>query len=160
MLFRAAPMAYGGSQARGWIRAIAAGLHHSSQQCWILNRLSEARDWTHNLIVSSQIRFHCTMTGTATQLLNTRQWILIHWLRRAYTSLSRSQIYHHVPVGAYLRSQKSYCLELSAVTNGILPSLGGLRVILFLCCWLFKTRKCDRWAWSKTGLTFTVSFLL
>ena len=27
--FRAAPAAYGGSQARGWIRAIAAGLHHS-----------------------------------------------------------------------------------------------------------------------------------
>ena len=25
----AAPAAYGGSQARGWIRAIAAGLHHS-----------------------------------------------------------------------------------------------------------------------------------
>ena len=27
-LFTAAPMAYGGSQARGWIGAIAAGLHH------------------------------------------------------------------------------------------------------------------------------------
>ena len=28
-LFRAAPATYGGSQARGPIRAIAAGLHHS-----------------------------------------------------------------------------------------------------------------------------------
>ena len=28
-LFRAAPMAYGGSQARGWIGAASAGLHHS-----------------------------------------------------------------------------------------------------------------------------------
>ena len=28
-LFRAAPAAYGGSQARGWIRATAAGLHYS-----------------------------------------------------------------------------------------------------------------------------------
>ena len=28
-LFRAAPMAYGGSQARGPIRVIAAGLYHS-----------------------------------------------------------------------------------------------------------------------------------
>ena len=27
--FRAAPMTYGGSQARGWIRATATGLHHS-----------------------------------------------------------------------------------------------------------------------------------
>ena len=28
-VFRAAPMAYGGSQARGLIRAVAASLHHS-----------------------------------------------------------------------------------------------------------------------------------
>ena len=28
-LFRAALLAYGGSQAKGWIRAVAAGLHHS-----------------------------------------------------------------------------------------------------------------------------------
>ena len=28
---RAAPMAYGGSQARGWIGAVAMGLHHSQQ---------------------------------------------------------------------------------------------------------------------------------
>ena len=28
-LFRAAPEAYGGSQARGLIRAVAPGLHHS-----------------------------------------------------------------------------------------------------------------------------------
>jgi len=28
-LFRAIPMAYGGSQARGQIGAVAAGLHHS-----------------------------------------------------------------------------------------------------------------------------------
>ena len=46
-------------QARGLIRAVATAtatpdlslvcnLRHSSQQCWILNPLSEARDWTHN----------------------------------------------------------------------------------------------------------------
>ena len=50
--FRAAPTAYGGSQHRGLIRAIAAtamsdpshvcDLHHSSWQQWILNPLSEA----------------------------------------------------------------------------------------------------------------------
>ena len=39
-------------------------LHHSSQQGRILNPLSEARDRTHNLMVPSQIRFHCSMTGT------------------------------------------------------------------------------------------------
>ena len=63
---RAAPAAYGSSQARGWIRAAAAGLHHShsktrsephlrlhhsSQQLRILNPLSEARDWTSWILV-------------------------------------------------------------------------------------------------------------
>ena len=50
---RAAPMAHGGSQARGRIRATATldpshvcNLHHSSRQRWILNPLSEARDRT------------------------------------------------------------------------------------------------------------------
>mgnify|MGYP001273052241 CR=1 FL=1 len=39
-LFRATPVAYGSSQARGQIGAIDAGLHHSSQQCKILNPVS------------------------------------------------------------------------------------------------------------------------
>ena len=53
-LFRTTPMAYGGFQARGLIRAVAATatpdpshichLHHSSQQCWILNPLRKAKD--------------------------------------------------------------------------------------------------------------------
>ena len=51
-LFRTVPIAYGGSQARGWIGAVVTGLchshsntdpscvcdlRHSSQQCWIPN---------------------------------------------------------------------------------------------------------------------------
>ena len=39
-------------------------LHHSSQQCQILNTLSEARDWTCNLMVPSQIHFHWATTVT------------------------------------------------------------------------------------------------
>ena len=39
-------------------------LHHSSQQCRILSPLSKDRDCTRNPMVPSQIRFHCTMTGT------------------------------------------------------------------------------------------------
>ena len=38
-------------------------LHHSSEQCQILNSLIEARDQTHNLVVPSQIFSHCTTTG-------------------------------------------------------------------------------------------------
>ena len=59
-LFRAE--AYRSSQARGRIRDVAAGLHHShsyvgyephvqlTPQTPILHRLSEARDWTHILM--------------------------------------------------------------------------------------------------------------
>ena len=39
-------------------------LCHSLRQHWIPNPLSEARDWTRNLIVPSRIHFHCTTTGT------------------------------------------------------------------------------------------------
>ena len=67
---RAALTAYGGSQARGQIEAVATArwdpscvwdLHHnsrqcrSSRQCRILNPLSKARDRTHNLVVPSWI---------------------------------------------------------------------------------------------------------
>ena len=84
LLCRAAPMAYRGSQARGQIGATAASLqqshsnrvrateselHHSSQQHHILNSLSEARDGTHNLMVPSQIRFHCATMGTPISFL-------------------------------------------------------------------------------------------
>ena len=44
-------------------------LHHSSKQHWILNPLSKARDWNHNLMVPSWIRFHCAMMGTPGSLL-------------------------------------------------------------------------------------------
>ena len=39
-------------------------IHHSSQQCWILNPLSKARDWTQILMDPSQVCFRCTTTGT------------------------------------------------------------------------------------------------
>ena len=78
-LFKAAPAAYGGSQARDLIRATAASLcqshgrpdpshicnpHHSSRQCQILNPLIEARDRTCNLMIPSRICFHCPTDRT------------------------------------------------------------------------------------------------
>ena len=50
-------LTYGSSQARGRIRAAAAGLHHSSQQRQILNPLSEARDQICILMDTSWIHF-------------------------------------------------------------------------------------------------------
>ena len=40
-------------------------LHHSSRQRRNLSPLSEARGWTCNLTVPSQIRFHCATMGTS-----------------------------------------------------------------------------------------------
>ena len=64
----AVPAAYGGSQARGRMGAVAASLHHShsnvgsesdlyhsSRQCQILNPLSKARDQTCLLTDTSQV---------------------------------------------------------------------------------------------------------
>ena len=39
-------------------------LHHSSQQCWILNPLIEARNLTHILLHSTQVHYHWATTGT------------------------------------------------------------------------------------------------
>ena len=44
-------------------------LHHSSRQCQIINPLCEARDQTHNLMVTSWIRFCCTTRETSTHIL-------------------------------------------------------------------------------------------
>ena len=49
--------------------SLICDLHHSSGQRWILNLLSEARDQTCDLMVPSQIRFHCTTMGTPESLL-------------------------------------------------------------------------------------------
>ena len=72
-------MAYGSFQASGWIRAAAAGLHHShsniglsrvfnlhhsSWQCRIPDPLSKARDQTHILMDASWICFCCATVGT------------------------------------------------------------------------------------------------
>ena len=62
--FRAALEAYGSSQAGGRIGAVAADLHHSSQQHQILNPLSEARNQTCILMDTSQVCYCWATTGT------------------------------------------------------------------------------------------------
>ena len=98
-LFRAVPVAYGDSQARGQLELLLpaytrstatpdpsciCNLHHRSQQCQILNPLREARDWTRNLRVPSWIRFCCTMTGSP--------WFFILIVYVSYTSIKNEVI--------------------------------------------------------------------
>ena len=77
-------MTYGSFQARGRIGVTATAyttatatqnpsrifnLHHSSRQYQILNSLSKARVGTLVLVVTSQVRFHCTSTGTPIMII-------------------------------------------------------------------------------------------
>ena len=55
VVFRAAPAAYGSSQVKDRIGAVAAGLHHSSWQPQILNPLHKARDRTRILMDTSRV---------------------------------------------------------------------------------------------------------
>ena len=79
LLFRATSVEHGSSQARGRIGAAAAAYtiatamqnqshicdpYHSSQQCWILNPLSKARDWTHILMGTRRVHYHWATMGT------------------------------------------------------------------------------------------------
>ena len=86
LLFRATPVACGGSQAWGLIGATAASsatamsdlshvcnLHLSLRQHWFFNPLSKARDQTYNLLVPSQIRFHCATMGTPSHLIKKKK---------------------------------------------------------------------------------------
>ena len=52
-------------------------LHHSSRQHWILNPLSEARDQSGNLTVSSWIYFCCATTGTHQEIRFLKMFPLI-----------------------------------------------------------------------------------
>ena len=76
-LLGATPMAYGGVELEllplDYTTATAIpdqshiyDLYHSPRQCWILNPLNEARDWTHVLMGPSQVHYHWAATGTPT----------------------------------------------------------------------------------------------
>ena len=97
LLFRAALAAYGGSQARCWIRDTVSGHSHRHshstarfEPClWltpqltatpILNPLSKARDQTQNLMVSSWICSHCITTRIPGWFLFEVMKIFYNWL--------------------------------------------------------------------------------
>ena len=63
-------------------------LHHSSGHHRILNPLSEARDWTHNLIVPIRIRFHC---ATTSKIVLPQFYRWKNWKFREFKSFSQGE---------------------------------------------------------------------
>ena len=57
-------MAYGDSQDKDSIAAVAVSLHHSSRQHQIHNPLGEARDRTYVLMDTSWVSYHWATKGT------------------------------------------------------------------------------------------------
>ena len=97
-------MVFRSSQARGWIRATAAGLchshsnrgsepcdlHHSLQHRWIPNPLSEARYQTRILMDAS---CHCATMETPQSLLNPSVGLLLfeeNWALPRWSAFSPS----------------------------------------------------------------------
>ena len=70
-------------------------LHHSSQQCRLLNSLSEARDQTRKPFVPNQIRFYCIMMRTPNMFLFLRNISLLNYKRKifVYTTLEKKIIW-------------------------------------------------------------------
>ena len=64
LLFRALPVAYGGSQARGSNRSYSCRPTPQPQQCRILNPLSKPRDQTHILLDTNLVRYPWATTAT------------------------------------------------------------------------------------------------
>ena len=88
--FRAAPMAYGSSQARGWIGAAAASLHHSHSNTRLKPRLSPATQLTappdlscicdlHHSSQQHQIFNPQTEARDQTHILMDTSWVHYHW---------------------------------------------------------------------------------
>ena len=72
LFFRAAPMAYGGSQARGWLRAAAANLYHSHS-----NMGSELHLWhIPQLTAMPDPLIHWARSG----IQPTYSWILVRFV--------------------------------------------------------------------------------
>jgi len=51
-----------------WDPSLVCNLHHSLQQCWILNSLSEARDQTQDLMDTSRLHYCWAITGTPIEI--------------------------------------------------------------------------------------------
>ena len=91
-----------------WDPSPICDLYHSSQQCWILNPPSEARDWTCILMVASRVHYCWATTGTSMPTFYTvlsfcpwssvTRWPFFSFPRAvptAYHKLGTTEMYSH-----------------------------------------------------------------
>ena len=130
LLLRAAPVAYGHCQERGWIRAVAAGLRHSNVRsepslwpiphlmwCQILNPTSEARDWNCILMDTSWVLNLLSHNGNTTTTL--LKWICL----RTPVSSPFLRLLSQLPLTLLTKEHK----KIHAFKNFWWPSYGTIR---------------------------------
>ena len=149
--FRAAPEAYGSSQARGQIRAIATGLHHSQDR-------SEPCLWPSPQLMSTPDHLsHWVRSGI--ELASS--WIPVIHYRWAMTGTPVLRYFIGVPIVA---QWKQIQLETMRLRVQSLASFSGWRI--WSCCELWCRsqtwlRSCGpkKWKKKKKGYFYKDAFL-
>ena len=159
LLFRAAPVAYGSSQARGQIGAqllvcatatappdLSCNLHHNSHQRRILNLLSVARNRTCILMDTGQVRYRWDMTGmNSKQILISRNPALI--FKQNQKELLMSFIMLYLPVhffllcgktaGGFVDSLDPFIMETVSVQGNYLIFFFWKFIPFYFLCFLY-----------------------
>ena len=101
---------------------------HSSRQCWMLDPLSEARDWTCILMDTSRICFHCTTMGAPHNFV--------------YYFLVLFPYCHHgkLPQTSWLKTIEMYSLVVLEARNLKSVSLGWNQGVSRPTCSLWSSR--------------------
>ena len=116
-------------------------LHHSSWQCRILNPLSEAGDWTYNLIVPSWTRFRCATTGTPA--------LHSFWPKVYLVFASPYVVCHSLPLAAVLM------ISLSLVFNSL-----NIVCVVCVCVCMYRCVCCIYPTWGFSELLGSVFWFL
>ena len=113
-------------------------IQHSSRQCWILNRLSEARDRTHILMDPNRFINHWATKGTPFKLLI---WppCPLHYCQMAWKTSLLTALFSH------------YCLVNWNGSNSVssMTFLLNLIVSSKLCFWMSSLQNLTLWNTSS-----------
>ena len=137
LLFRATPTACGGSQARGWIRATPAGLHHSHSNArslihWARLGIKPASSW---MLVWFINRWATTGTPDIYFIWGQKKWVGRKW-----------EFFqpHHLPSLQHMSTPIScaYSLCLDSQAACYLPAVPNTRGLPLLLTFMFLVLLC------------------